>query len=445
MKVNRSTLLIVGICIFWVFTPVFADMAPPAQPPGSLPEPASTTKVQMVSEIVDIQVQNTGPLYYANSNRMAVNASVQAKFFMKNQGESDEKMKARFPLSNYRHWGDGYSGNPEIQNLKIQVDEKEVEWTANEEPQSAGKESPFVHWANFSITFPVGKTVEVEMSYQMQSTGWLPMAGFGYILETGAGWYGRIGNGVINLILPYDVVPGENVNMRESSPGSKRTGDNTLTWAFSDLEPTPQDNWHAEIISPETWQAILDLREKPDEEMMNESWLIQLIEKYSTIIYGKGYWVINPGYLELANECRTAYEKLIEIKADDAKIFTAYASLLYAIHQNADSRVENKPDIEEIYNLLNQAYFLEPENTDVRELYEELKRTEVQLQPLGIKPKPTKLIKATQPSLPVKSIFEPIVDLLKNEEQVIFLGMAAVALLIAGFTVGTILQKKLRK
>ena len=445
MRISKTIMLILGVCILFNSTPIHADMAPPAQPPGSLPEPASTTKVQMVSEIVDIQVQNTGPLYYANSNRMAVNASVQAKFFMKNQGESDEKMNARFPLSNYRHWGDGYSGNPEIQNLKIRANEKVMEWTVSEEPQSAGKESPFIRWANFSITFPAGATVEVEMSYQMQSTGWLPVAEFGYILETGAGWYGPIGDGVINLILPYDAVPGENVNVRESSPGSEINGGNVISWVFRDLEPTPKDNWHVEIIAPETWQTILSLMEKSSEEPENETWLNQLIEKYSTIIYGQGLWVINPGYIEMAKECQTAYEKLIEIKADDARVLAEYAGLLYAMYQNTDTPVVDKPGIEEIYDALNQAYLVDPENMEVNQLYQELKKEAAQLPALGIKPTPIKTKEATRSPTPSKSIFEPIANLFKDEEQVIFLGMVAVALLIAGFMVGTMLQKKLRK
>ena len=445
MRINKNILMILGVCIFLTYTPVSADMAPPAQPPGSLPEPASATKVQMVSEIVDIRVQNTGPLYYSDSKRMAVNASVQAKFFMKNQGQSDEKMNARFPLSNYRRWGDGYSGNPEIQNLKIRVDEKEVQWTASEEPQSAGKETPFVRWANFSITFPAGKTVEVEMSYKMQSTGWLPVAEFGYILETGAGWYGPISKGVINLILPYDPAPGKNVNLRESSPGSKIDGGNTLSWTFSDLEPTPQDNWHAEVIAPETWWSIQSLREKSSEEAGNETYLTQLIEKYSTIIYGKGLWVINPGYIEMAMECRTAYEKLIEIKTDDARAAAEYAGLLYAIYQNDDSSIAEKPSIEDIYTALNQAYMLDPENMEVSQLYEELKKADAQLPPLGMKPTPKKIKATIQAPPPSKTIFKPIEDLLKDEEQVIFLGMAAVALLIGGFVLGTILQNKSRK
>lgn len=445
MRVNKKILMLLGVCIFFTYTPVSADMAPPAQPPGSLPEPANATKVQMVSEIVDIRVQNTGPLYYGDSKRMAVNASVQAKFFMKNQGEGDEKMNARFPLSNYRRWGDGYSGNPEIQNLIIYVDEKEVQWTVSEGPQAAGKESPSVRWANFSITFPVGKTVEVEMSYQMQSTGWLPLAEFGYILETGAGWYGPIGNGVINLILPYDAVPAENVNLRDSSSGSEIVSKNTLSWAFSDLEPTPQDNWHAEIIAPETWQTIVSLKEKSSKEPENETWLTQVIEKYSSIIYGKGLWVINPGYLELAMECRKAYEKLIDIKTDDARTATEYAGLLFAIHQNPDGSLANKPSIEDIHTALNQAYLLDPENMEVSQLYEELKKADAQLPPLGIKPTPKKIKATIQAPPPSKSILRPIEDLLKDEEQVIFLGMVAVVLLIGGFVFGTILQNRSRK
>jgi hypothetical protein len=445
MRVKNKILILLGVCFFWTFTPVSADMAPPAQPPGSLPEPAIATKVQMVAETVDIRVHNSGPLYYGDSKRMAVNASVVAKFSMKNQGKSDEKMKARFPLSNYRRWGDGYSGNPEIQDFNIQVDEKDVQWTVSEEPQSAGKESPFVRWANFSITFPAGTTVEVEVSYKMQSTGWLPLAEFGYILETGAGWYGPIGNGVINLILPYDAAPGENVNLRDSSPGSELTNENSFSWSFSDLEPTPQDNWHVEIIAPETWRAILNLREKSFEGPGNETWLTQLIEKYAAIIYGKGLWVINPGYMEMAMECRTAFEKLIEIKADDARIAAEYAGLLYAIHQNPDSSAADKPSIEDIYHALNQAYWLDPENVEVSQLYEELKKSDTQLPPLGIKSTPQKIIATTQAPPPSKSIFDPVENLLKDEEQVIFLGLMAIALFIAGFVVGTILNNKSRK
>jgi hypothetical protein len=62
---------------------------------------------------------------------------------------------------------------------------------------------------------------------------------FGYVLATGAGWHGPIGKGLIEVKLADDAA-----NCIESlkGPGTASWQGDTITWTFTDLEPTADDN-----------------------------------------------------------------------------------------------------------------------------------------------------------------------------------------------------------
>ena len=305
--------VLIAAFIFNPISSVHADMAPPAQPPGSLLAPGkNTTMVQMVSERVTILVAKVANLYYVENPFGAVNAEVSAIFFMQNQGENDEQMQARFPLTNFTGEGDHSFNFPEIQNFRVWVNQVEKKWVVTETPNSNNKDYPPIKWASFEVTFPVGKQVQVDVTYQMQSTGYLPHARFDYILETGIGWFGPIGSGEIILTLPYPATK-ENVNLSESISGGQMMG-NSITWTFTNLEPTNQDNWHAAIVSLDTWQTILDLRARLGKNPEDVTLLTALAEKYESIALGKGPWMVNSGTEPIILLCREVYQKAIALK-----------------------------------------------------------------------------------------------------------------------------------
>ncbi len=83
--------------LFFPSQPARADIAPPAEPPGSNISPGESTQVQMLAETVQIQVQ---PVGYQSRPRLAVEfalASVKASFVMRNQGQAAEQLQVRFP------------------------------------------------------------------------------------------------------------------------------------------------------------------------------------------------------------------------------------------------------------------------------------------------------------------------------------------------------------
>src|SRR5512133_908692 len=80
-------------CLLALPSTAGADIAPPAQPPGSNPVPGTEqTQVRMVSETVILEVQGITP-----KNSLG-QAKVGATFIMRNLGESAEQMAVRFPV-----------------------------------------------------------------------------------------------------------------------------------------------------------------------------------------------------------------------------------------------------------------------------------------------------------------------------------------------------------
>ena len=167
-----------------------ADIAPPQQAPGGNISPDKPTKVQMLSERVVIEV-----LRVKGKGREDLPiAQVTASFNMRNAGSADETMTVRFPLTDPGGQGDGFGGFPEIQELSITVDGKPVPYKVVTTPNPEGADKPPVKWAAFDVTFPAGKDVDIEVSYLLESTGYMPYGTFRYILEIGrrVGWADRL-------------------------------------------------------------------------------------------------------------------------------------------------------------------------------------------------------------------------------------------------------------
>ena len=251
---------------------VLADAAPPEAPDGENIDPGkSTTMVQMVAEEVVVDVGATLDSYLfddgygewaVNGYRLAYNCT----FWMVNQGVVIENLAVRFPINTQWEYG-GIT----IQSIKVDGDP--VSWWEDEIDVS----QPF-SWAHFDVTFPPGEEVEIKVTYTSLTK---PQKGFAYewvsyILETGAGWYGPIGQGRIILRLPYAPTT-ENVLLELSSPDAEFNGSD-LVWEFTDLEPTSEDNWRAWIVNPDTWLAIESNREKLESSPNNSAALARLSE-----------------------------------------------------------------------------------------------------------------------------------------------------------------------
>lgn len=102
---KRIALLFLTFMLLAVPKTVRADIAPPANPPGTNIQPgAETTQVRMAAETVLIDVKDNGGLGAA---------SITADFTMRNLGKVSESMAVRFPITA----NDGFGNYPEIQEL----------------------------------------------------------------------------------------------------------------------------------------------------------------------------------------------------------------------------------------------------------------------------------------------------------------------------------------
>ena len=143
---KRLLLLLVLLLAFAAPSEVHADIAPPAQPPGSNLQPGvETTQVRMLAETVVIDVQPTA------SGKSLGSAHVTADFTMHNMSGIAESMAARFPIAA----SDGFFSVNEIHDLRIRVDGKPVvtHRIMGEDPYRGSQQGP---WAAFDVTFPAG-------------------------------------------------------------------------------------------------------------------------------------------------------------------------------------------------------------------------------------------------------------------------------------------------
>jgi hypothetical protein len=257
---------------------VFADAAPPQQPPaGSIESGGFDTHVQMVSEevlmLVDVAENRVSDQYVAANH---IQAHVEATFWMQNQGEETESFDVWFPLG----VPDGYSEVSVVDNFGAWVDDVPAEIG---QEIIVGQWDEEVPWATWPVTFPPGETVVLTVAYNLRATGYYPYGELVYILETGAGWWGTIGEGTVTVRLPYDV--NEHNVTRYSAPG--RDGcmiddfeiDGTdLIWHFSDLEPTNRENIRVNAMAPSVWSSVLEAEELVTENPDSAGAYLELAE-----------------------------------------------------------------------------------------------------------------------------------------------------------------------
>ncbi|HZW02498.1 MAG TPA: hypothetical protein VFF68_01125, partial [Anaerolineaceae bacterium] len=188
-----------------------------------------------------------------------------------------------------------------------------------------------------------GKTVRVEVSYPMEAWGENPYAVFGYVLETGAGWYGTIGSADLIVRLPYkaneqNVLVSESPGFGGTSPGMAFAG-SELRWRFTELEPEREDNLTVTMISPAVWKKILVVREVVRRNPQDgEAWGRLGKACKEAILERKGFLRQDPGGWALFAEGAAAYEKSVSLLPDDALWHFGFAELLWREYLSRDYR-----------------------------------------------------------------------------------------------------------
>lgn len=239
--------------------PTWADIAPPDPPYGSNPEPGSVTRVRMVSETVTLEVDADSP--YDEGL-----AKVTAVFQMRNLGNVQEKLTVRFPLDQALSWGPicdrptlDFSPITDlsafVNGLRVATEKvyQTVEIPTGE-ASSVTVSRPC--WELFDVVFPPNEDVIIQVKYTAQPYADDSGYAYNYIVWTGAGWEGTIGNADIALRLPYNL---DSFNFISCRPNDCLVADNEIRWHYEDFEPdSPFDyTLTALLLPPPLWQRIL--------------------------------------------------------------------------------------------------------------------------------------------------------------------------------------------
>ncbi len=326
MRTNHPTpiqwLKIVSICVavialFSFAAPARADVAPPQQPPGANLEPGTeTTQVRMVDEVVTLDVLAEEPAH----------AHVTANFSMRNLGSQAESMAVRFPLGAESEFYD----IQEIQNFGVRVNEKPVSFQRVVQETEIYGQKVQMPWATFQVTFPPGEDVFIKVSYDLTGTAWEydNYVEFSYTLETGAGWKESIGSAVIIVRLPYEASE-LNVLDLHANPAMSGIQGREASWAFSDLEPTAEDNFTVFLVKPVIWKAVVEeSRNVAGNPKDGEAWG-RLGKAYKqSFTYPKPFCREDGTSEELYALSKQAYEKAVTLKPEDALWHAGFADLL---------------------------------------------------------------------------------------------------------------------
>jgi hypothetical protein len=377
-KIGLSLLILVLVILsFFSSQSARADIAPPAEPPGSNISPGEGTQVQMLAETVQIDVQ---PVAYQSRPHLAAEfalANVKASFTMRNQGESDEQMQVRFPLMDPSGTGDGFGNYPEIQGIQVRVNEKPVlaSRVTTPTPNTWDKNAPPIAWAAFNVDFPAGRKVSINVQYNLQPTGYFPVAEFVYILETGAGWFGSIGSADLILSLPYEV---NSQNLLYGDYNTKSGGQadgQQITWHYDNLEPTQDDNLRVDVVAPKVWMEVLQARQAVQNNSGDaNAWgiLAQAAMDAALDESGKGWLRTDPGGQTLALESQRAYEQVLALRPKDPSLWAGYENLMLRVLMQIDYPSVDKqptaadPDLQKLVGAINQVLALDPQNEEVK-------------------------------------------------------------------------------
>lgn len=357
---------------------VNADVAPPLQPPGASPGllEFAETNVAMDWESVVFRVGDSDHLYYATDAFPAVNATVSASFIMTNYGENTETLDVVFPLTHLRGIGDGRFNYPEIQDFRVRVDDVPTVWETIETPNPYEETDPPLKWAQFPAAFPPGEPVFIDIDYDVQSTGYFPTATFSYILETGAGWSGPIGDAYLTLILPYDASE-ENVLLGQgqypyvgggNAPAPEWNG-NQVTWNWKDFEPTSEDNWSVGIWAPHIWQEVIDLREQMEAEVPGAA--AKLTRWYDALIMDRG---IRSGAKGLVDLNLQAYQRALLDDLFNADASARYANFLLFLYTSGRESDRYEGMLDDVYFYAAYAQELDPFNATALDVLKRLEK-----------------------------------------------------------------------
>ncbi|MBN1309801.1 MAG: hypothetical protein JXB30_00185 [Anaerolineae bacterium] len=359
-------LIVVVLAAMGSMGTALADAAPPEPPPGSSVGTGDpSTYVQMVSESVLMEITDyDGPPLWNENMRVASNmmvGHVQASFNMVNQGTDTETMAVRFPLGS----PDGFLDVKTVGNFVATVDGQIAETQTIEQ---AGEWDTMVPWATWQATFAPGQNVILGVEYDVHPVGYVPWGTFTYILETGAGWYGPIGEGMITFRLPYEANDLNTVRGNAWEPGNSLGGytisGTDIIWHFTNLEPTNSDNVHFTVLPPTVWLRIEQAQASVDANPNSADAQLELARAlHSTLSFKYGLVEIGSS-ATLAEQAKAAYKRAFELAPDNLDVCTEYLDLMLTLWWPGTPSTKS----EELPVVMERAKALAPDDAQVLEL-----------------------------------------------------------------------------
>ena len=362
--------------------PAWADAAPPERPPGSSVGPGeAVTQVQMVSEevLLEIEGQDTAKDEPQGLAAGLMTGRVEAVFLMRNQGETEESFDVWFPLG----VPNGYGNVASVENFRAWVNDVPAQVS---EAERVGKWDTVVPWATWPATFPPGQDVVLRVVYDVVPDGYSPYGTFPYVLETGAGWWGPIGDGVITFRLPFDVnetntvlnpevYNGAQVDWLSPNPTDYAVSGSEVVWRFTNLEPTAENNIQLTVLAPALWDEIVAARQEAEanpERVESQLQLARALNRALSFKYG-----LNPigNSLALAKEADAAYLRALELTPADVESYVEYLQWLQLFPEpglpilpenmlpNLERALELAPDDQRLLDLQRWVEQLEPPRT----------------------------------------------------------------------------------
>jgi hypothetical protein len=375
MRVRLVFSIVLLLCLL-AARPALADVAPPPPPAGAGVIPgAQGTQVRMEAERVVLEVQS-------NAYDQPASAVVNAVFHMRNMGSQAEDMQVRFPLNVLLEYQPDLEGcayplaYPEIQDFRAWVNGAPVPARTvlvDVADDFRGQPAKKVKcWADFPVTFPAGEPVVIEVQYSVQAYNAWDVNGvveFPYVLVTGAGWHGTIGQAEVILRAPFDLTA---LTLMSASPETAQVQGRELRWLFEDFEPS--QNVYATIINPGLWARVereqATLAANPRD---GEAWG-RLGRWYKEANRMRRGWRWDAGAVELYRLSKEAYTQAVTLKPADADWHAGFADLLCwsAFFEHPGTRLEARDDLVRCADEARRALELNPNQALAKQIVQDL-------------------------------------------------------------------------
>jgi hypothetical protein len=193
---------------------------------------------------------------------------------------------------------------------------------------------------------------------------------FGYILETGAGWRGPIGEATITFRLPYEVNESNTVLHHPyrfwhlPHPDAFAISGTDVTWRFSDLEPTQDDNIYLTVLSPSLWEEIRAAQQDVAAMADSSEAHLRLARALVAVLSFRAGLEPIGNSIALAELAEVSYERALELAPKDVEIHVEYCELLWLLWDTDDLMPED------LLPALERALELAPNNERLLEIKE---------------------------------------------------------------------------